>query len=287
MLDASHLDGSHLVGFFCDTPMVGSGYFGMLQMGLIARCRKSHCELLIKAFDLKDADIPEQAQTLLIRSPLLGVVLTEPMCDRQDLLKVLCAAGLPIVRIAPHTQDGTTFDICLDNHQAAYDMATYLIGLGHKRIAFIKGPADHGDANARFSGFYKAMVEAGLPVLEELCLRGSFEYSSGLMAAEQLLSIRPLPSAIFACNDEMAAAVLATAHRLGLKIPDDFSLAGFDDAPLARTVWPELTTCRQKMDLMGYLAADFLIDPPAGREARKRPQQHELVIRQSTARAKA
>ena len=287
MQDTSHPDGSHLVGFFCDTPMVGSGYFSLLQMGLMARCRKSHCELLIKAFDLRDFDILEQVQTLMARSPLLGVVLTEPMCDRQDLLKILFAAGLPVVRIAPHTQDGATFDIYLDNRQAAYDMANYLIGLGHKRIAFIKGPAEHGDANARFVGFCKAMAEAGLPVVEELCLQGSFEYSSGLMAAEQLLSIKPLPSAIFACNDEMAAAVLATAHRLGLKIPEDFSLAGFDDAPLARTVWPEITTCRQKMDLMGYLAADFLIDPPAGAEARKRPQQHELVIRQSTARAKA
>ena len=244
MQDASQLDGSHLVGFFCDTPMVGSGYFGMLQMGLMARCRKSQCELLIKAFDLKDTDIPEQVQTLIARSPLLGVVLTEPMCDRQDLLKLLFAAGLPIVRIAPHTQEGATFDICLDNHQAAYDMATYLIGLGHKRIAFIKGPADHGDANARFAGFYKAMVEAGLPVAEELCLRGSFEYSSGLLAAEQLLSIRPLPSAIFACNDEVAAAVLATAHRLGLKNSGRFlagrvrrraarphGVAGADDLP--------------------------------------------------------
>ena len=280
-------DASRLVGFFCDTPMVGSGYFGMLQMGLMARCRKAQCELLIKAFDLQDPDIPGQVRKLIARSPLLGVVLTEPMCDMQKLVKVLLAASVPVVRIAPHTQDGATFDICLDNHRAAYDMTTYLIGLGHKRIAFIKGPLDHGDANVRFAGFREAMEEAGLPVIEELCAQGTFEYDSGLIAGEQLLSLKPLPSAIFACNDEMAAAVLATAHRLGLRIPEDFSLAGFDDSPLARTVWPELTTCRQKMELMGYLAADFLINPPAAPEARKRPQQHELVIRQSTARVKS
>ncbi|MGC9953584.1 MAG: substrate-binding domain-containing protein [Rhizomicrobium sp.] len=280
-------DASHLVGFFCDTPMVGSGYFGMLQMGIMARCRKAQCEFLIKAFDLQDADIPKQVQSLVARAPLLGVILTEPMCDMQALLKVLLAAGTPVVRIAPPTQDGATFDIYLDNHQGAYDMTTYLIGLGHKRIAFIKGPPDHGDANERFAGYRKAMEDAGLPVIEELCVQGNFEYSSGIIAGEELLSVKPLPSAIFACNDEMAVAVLATAHRLGLRIPEDFSLAGFDDAPLSRTVWPELTTCRQKMELMGYLAADFLINPPAAPEARKRPQQHELVIRQSTARVKA
>ena len=280
-------DSSHLVGFFCDTPMVGSGYFGMLQMGLMARCRKAQCELLIKAFDYKDTDIIEQVKMLIARSPLLGVVLTEPMCDMQELVKTLLAANVPVVRIAPHSQDGATFDICHDNHQAAYDMTNYLIGLGHKRIAFVRGPADHGDANVRFAGFRKAMEDAGLPVIEELCVQGTFEYDSGVSAGEQLLSLNPLPSAIFACNDEMAVGVLATAHRLGLRIPEDFSLAGFDDAPLSRTVWPELTTCRQKMELIGYLAADFLINPPAAPEARKRPQEHELVIRQSTARAKA
>jgi LacI family transcriptional regulator len=279
-------DASHLVGFFCDTPMVGSGYFGMLQMGVMARCRKAHCELLIKAFDLHDADIPKQVKTLIVRTPLLGVILTEPMCDMHEVVRVLLDAGVPVVRIAPHTQEGITFDICHDNQQAAYDMTNYLIGLGHKRIAFVRGPADHNDANVRLAGFRKAMADAGLPVSEELCAQGTFEYNSGLMAGEELLSVKPRPSAIFACNDEMAAGVLAAAHRLDLRIPEDFSLAGFDDAPLARTVWPELTTVRQKMELMGYLAADFLINPPAAPEARKRPQQHELVIRQSTARAK-
>jgi LacI family transcriptional regulator len=279
-------DPSRLVGFFCDTPMVGSGYFGMLQMGLLTRCRKAHCELFIKAFHLQDLDIAEQVRKLIARTPLLGVILTEPMCDMEEVVKVLSDANVPVVRIAPHTKPGTTFDISMDNHLAAYEMTNYLIGLGHKRIAFVKGPSDHGDANVRFAGFRKAMGEAGLPVIDELCVQASFDYAAGLIAAEELLAIRPLPDAVFACNDETAVAVLATAHRLGMRIPEDFSLAGFDDAPIARTVWPELTTVRQKMELMGYLAADFLINPPAAPEARKRPQQHELVIRQSTARAK-
>jgi LacI family transcriptional regulator len=280
-------DDSRLVGFFCDSPMVGFGYYGMLHMGLLAACRKAQCELLVKAFDYEDADIPEQVQKLIVRVRLLGVVLTEPMCDMQELLKVLLAAGVPVVRIAPYSQSGATFDICLDNHRAAHDMTTYLIGLGHKRIAFIKGPPDHADAAERFAGYRKAMEDAGLPVLEKLCVQGSFLYSSGIIAGEALLSVKPLPSAIFACNDEMAAGLMSTANRLGLRIPEDFSLAGFDDSPIARTVWPQLTTCRQKLELIGYLAADFLINPPAAPEARKRPQQHELVIRQSTARVKA
>lgn len=276
-------DGSHLIGFFCDMPMAGTGYFGMVQMGLLTACRKAECELVVKAFDLQSTDIPEQVQRLVMRSPLLGVVLPEPLCDMSELLKVLHGVGVPIARIAPHSEADATFDVCIDNEKGARDLTAYLIGLGHTRIAFIKGPPDHGDAKARFAGYCSAMEAAGLPVIEELCVQGMFDFNSGIAAGEQLLSVKPLPSAIFACNDEMAVGVVATAHRLDLRIPEDFSLVGFDDSPLARTVWPELTTCRQKMDLMGYLAADFLIDPPAAPEARKRSQDHQLVIRQSTA----
>jgi LacI family transcriptional regulator len=279
---------SLLIGFFCDTPMIGSGYLGMLQIGLMAGCRKWNCALVIKSFEFQEKDIPQQIETLIARSPLRGVVLPEPMCDMPDVLDVLHAADLPVVRIAPHAEAGATLDICIDNQQAGYDMTAYLIGLGHERIAFIKGPANHGDAIVRFSGYCRAMEDAGLPIHEELCVQSAtFDFSSGLVAAEQLLSVNPLPTAVFACNDEIAAALVGVANRKGIRIPEDMSLAGFDDAPLARTVWPTLTTCRQKMELTGYMAIDFIINPPTSAEAHKRPQQHELVIRQSTARPKA
>ena len=280
-------DASHLVGFFCDTPMVGSGYLAMMQIGFMAGCRKWDCSLVVKSFDFQDKDIPDQVARLVERTPLAGVILPEPMCDMQEVLDILFAAKVPVVRITPHSQSSQALDICIDNCQAAYDLTTYLIGLGHKRIAFIRGPADHRDATVRFEGFCKAMREADLAIDDTLCPRGSFDYNSGLLTGEQLLSLAERPTAIFACNDDIASAVLATAHSLGLRVPEDVSLAGFDDAPIARMVWPQLTTCRQKMELTGYMAIDFLIDPPHSAEARRRPQQHELVIRKSTARAKA
>ena len=277
---------SRLVGFFCDNPLVGSGFFGMLQMGMLTACRKDQCELLIKVVDTHAPDMPKQVQAVLERTPLLGVVLTQPLCDMQDILDVCFAAGLSVVRIAPRFEVRTAFDISIDNRRAAYDMTSYLIGLGHKRIAFVNGPPDHGDAKERFAGYCKAMEDAGLPIVEELCVRGSFEFASGVAAGEQLLNIKPPPSAIFACNDEMAVGVLAAADRLNLRIPEDLSLAGFDDSPIARMVRPELTTCRQRMELMGYQAAEFLINPPGAPEARKQLLQHELIVRQSTAQAR-
>jgi len=278
---------SKLIGFFCDTPMIGSGYFGMLQIGFMAGCRKWDCALLVKSFDFLDKDIPEQIERVLARTPLRGAIIPEPMCDRDDVLRAFLAAGVPIVRITPHSASSTTMDISIDNRQAAYDLTAYLIGLGHKRIAFIRGPSDHRDANVRFDGFRDAMEQAHLRVLDDLCPQGTFEFTSGLTTAEYVLSRDPRPTAIFACNDEIAAAVLAVAHDKGIAVPGEVSVAGFDDAPLARNVWPPLTTCRQKMELTGYMAIDVLIDPPVDADARKRPQHHELVIRKSTASPKA
>ena len=278
---------AHLIGFFCDTPMIGSGYLAMLQIGLAAGCRKWDSALLIKSFDFQDKDIPDHIRTVISRTAMDGVVLPEPMCDMEGVLDVLFEANIPVVRITPHSPSSRTLDICIDNCQAAYDLTTYLIGLGHKRIAFIRGPADHRDAEVRFKGYCKAMTEADLTVVDALCPQGNFEFGSGVTASEHLLALGEPPTAIFACNDEIAAGVLATVHSMGLTIPDDLSVAGFDDAPIAREVWPPLTTCRQKMELTGYLAVDFLIDPPASAEARRRPQQHELVIRKSTARLKS
>jgi LacI family transcriptional regulator len=252
----------------------------------MAGCRKWDCALLVKSFDFQDTDIPEQIKRLLERTPLRGAVVPEPMCDMQEVLDVLFAARVPVVRITPHSTSNATMDISIDNFQAAYELTDYLIGLGHKRIAFIKGPPDHRDANVRFEGFCGAMAAAGLPVVKEWCVGDTFEFSSGLTFGDVLLSRDERPTAIFACNDEIAAGVLAVAHEKGIKVPDEISVAGFDDAPLARNVWPALTTCRQKMELTGYMAIDVLIDPPADADARKRPQHHELVIRKSTASPK-
>lgn len=274
----------NLIGFLCDTPMVGSGYFGILQIGLMAGCRKWDTAIVVKSYDLSDPEIGDRIRSLIARTPLRGIILPEPICEIPAVLEAVAESGLPVVRIAPHSDTGTTFDICIDNVAAACDITSYLIGLGHKRIAFIQGPPDHGDAKARLEGYFQALTDAGLPVEDALLLTGGFDFTQGLAAAELYLAMDPLPTAVFACNDEVAAAVLATAHRLGFKIPEDFSLAGFDDSPLARSVWPQITTCRQKMELTGYMAVDFIIDPPTAADARRRPQSHELMIRQSTAR---
>ena len=274
----------HLIGVFCDHGMIGSAYLGMLQVGLMTGCGIWDCELLTKSFEPSGIDIPDQIKQLHKRTPLRGVVLPEPMSAMGELVDTLAALQLPTVRITPPSEARGAYDICIDNRRAAHDLTNYLIALGHKRIAFIKGPADHRDANERFDVFRHALAEAGLPVHDELCVQAaSFDYTSGLAAAEQLLSVTTAPTAVFACNDELAAAVIAVANDKGLAVPDDLSVVGFDDAPAARFVRPQLTTCRQDMELIGYLAVEFIMNPSASPEVSTRYQPHELVIRNSAA----
>jgi len=128
------------------------------------------------------------------------------------------------------------------------------------------------------SGFRAAMAEAGLGVPKELVAKGAFNYRSGLDAAEELLSLDPRPSAIFASNDDMAAATVAIAHRLHLDVPGDLTVAGFDDATLATTIWPELTTVRQPIRDMAATSVDILVRQIRARRAKEIIKPEQLVM---------
>ena len=110
----------------------------------------------------------------------------------------------------------------------------------------------------RLAGYHEALGEAGIEVDETLIAHGTYTYKSGLEAAEHLLALDPRPTAIFASNDDMAAAAIAAAHRQRLDVPTDLSVCGFDDTPLATTIWPELTTIRQPIADMARRAVDLL-----------------------------
>jgi LacI family transcriptional regulator len=190
------------------------------------------------------------------------------------------------VRLAPVDAAGEAGHVSMDDEAAAAEMTDYLISLGHRRIGFIAGPDDHPQARLREAGYRAALARSGLEPEAALMAQGSFHFDSGLRAAEALLAHSNPPTAIFASNDDMAAAVLAVAYRKGLRIPQDLSVAGFDDTPLASVVVPSLTTIYQPIREMAAQAAGMLFgkadtDPPASSVL-----PHRLVARQSTAAPK-
>ena len=112
-------------------------------------------------------------------------------------------------------------------------------------------------------------------------LQGDFGFGSGADAAKQLLALEDRPTAIFASSDDMAAGVLATAHRMDIRVPDELSVAGFDDTAFAGIVWPALTTVRQPIRQLAEAAVGLLLAPDQGNE--RRELRHELIVRDSVA----
>lgn len=176
----------------------------------------------------------------------------------------------------------------IDDFAAAQDITKHLLELGHHRIGFVRGPPSMTASAERFRGFFAALADVGLDPDQTTIEQGYFAYRSGLIAAERLLARDERPTAIFASNDDKAAAAINAAHRAGLDVPPDLSVVGFDDTSPTATVWPELTTIRQPIAEMADAAIELLVASLRGRdcggEARTdRVLRHQLIVRGSSA----
>jgi LacI family transcriptional regulator len=162
-------------------------------------------------------------------------------------------------------------------------MIEHLLSAGHRRIAFIAGPANNFDAFERLRGYRDALAEAD-PTLAPWVLPGDFSEASGYRAGQALLAADERPEAVFAANDMMALGCLFALNQAGVRVPDDIALAGFDDIPLARYVVPSLTTMRVKIDELGAHAMRLLLELQEGVDvsARLSPQAPELIVRESS-----
>jgi LacI family transcriptional regulator len=196
--------------------------------------------------------------------------------------------GVPAATIATNPRSGNPLNVRMDDFRAASEMTSYLVGLGHRKIGFIKGPPNQVASHDRLHGFAAALAGFGMNAERAPIAAGDFTYRSGLAAAELLLTDPSPPTAIFSSNDDMAAAVLSVAHRRGMTVPRDLTVVGFDDTSLATTVWPELTTVRQPIGGMAHAAVNLLFEgiraANAGREARgtERVLDHSIIVRESS-----
>ena len=195
----------------------------------------------------------------LVRGRIDGVVLPPPLCDHEAMIDALREAGIPAVVVATGHAPASLAAVSIDDRGAAYEMTRHLIGLGHKRFGFIKGHPNQTVSQQRLDGFMTALKAAGIPQENIRVEQGYFTYRSGLEAAEKLMAAEPRPTAIFAANDDMAAAAAGLAHRLGLDVPGDVSIVGFDDTTIASYLWPPLTTVRWPIATMARAAGLKLI----------------------------
>lgn len=253
-------------------------YMFQIQAGCWERCKEEGVRLLAQPVDVADPRIGDHVRGLVTETHVDGVILSSPVTDCEPVLNALETMDIPFVRISPGTNHAMTSSVFMDDAQAADDMTTHILNLGHRRIGFIKGHPNHSSSDDRLFGYRRALDRAGIPYEPQLVVDGEFDFESGVKAARYFLDLPAPPTAIFAANDDMAAGALSVAHHRGISLPEDLSVAGFDDTTLARTVWPALTTIRQPMAELAHTATDILI---SGGEITHRRLPHQLIERDS------
>nr|WP_274635912.1 LacI family DNA-binding transcriptional regulator [Microbacterium bovistercoris] len=196
----------------------------------------------------------------------------------------LPGASIPVVAIDPHAGNGDVPAVDTDNVEGARIAMRHLISLGHRRIAHVRGRGDLQSAVLREQGYRESLAEAGIPFDPDLVREGAYWGKSTTRAAQELLSLPGRPTAIFAANDLSAVRVLDIAQEMGIRVPEDLSIVGFDNVPEAAATTPQLTTVAQPLHDMGAQALRMVLEMLR----RGEPEQQyvhlpaHLVVRQST-----
>lgn len=270
---------SYQVALLFDNP--SPYYVYHTQLGAQQRCGEQGFRLLVQPVDSQSPDLVANVAAFIDETRLDGLILSPPVTEVAELLDELDRRNIPYVRIAPGIRKGQGMAATIDDTAAAREMTRHLIGLGHRRIAFIRSPASHVSAIGRLEGYRAELAAHDIAFDPDLVVTGDHSFDSGCAAARTLLTRDTRPTAIFAGNDDMAAGVLAVAHEMSIAVPEQLSVAGFDDSDLARAVWPPLTTMRQPVRELAYAAAERLLAQPAVPTAQV-TLDHALVVREST-----
>jgi LacI family transcriptional regulator len=243
------------IGLLYNNP--SAAYLNELLVGVLEQSSHVGCQIVLEKCGARNE---RTAIERLLRDGISGLILPPPLSDSKTALAALRGAKIPFVAVATGRPEVEGLSVRINDFEAAAAMTRYLLSLGHRNIGFIVGAPNQTASVQRQAGFGAALREAGVPVHSEWVKQGLFTYRSGLAAAELMLNTSHRPTAIFASNDDMAAAAIVVAHRVGLDVPKDLTIVGFDDTPLATTIWPALTTVRQPVAAMAKKAVELLLE---------------------------
>ena len=269
-----------LIGLLHDNPNAQTVL--NFQEGVLDAVRETDFALVVRPVDRHSPDMLDDIREFLEKQRLFGVLILPPISENDELAALCPELGCGYVRLGAPELDEAEHLVGSNDCEAVKRAVDYLYEMGHRRIALIAGPEGFRSSVERRRGFKAAMQKHRLETPQELLASGGYTFESGLAAAEQILQASPRPTAIFASNDEMAAGALHAARQLGLEVPEDLSLIGFDDSPIAAHIWPPLTTVRWPIVSMARAAAYKLIHPA---EAKQQPSRFlsDLVRRASVA----
>lgn len=246
-----------LIGIIHDNP--NAQMILNMQQGILEALRDTEFEMVVRPVDRGSATMMEDVRSFITRQRLYGIVILPPISENDELARLCEELGCRYVRMGSAALDDEAHMVASNDRDAVAEATRYLISQGHKRIGLVAGPHGFRSARERREGFELALEEAGIKLPRSMVADGQYTFESGITATEMLLDQSPRPTAIFASNDEMATGVLFAARSRGIAVPEDLSIVGFDDTPIASRLWPPLTTVRWPIVAMGRSAALKLI----------------------------
>ena len=254
-------------------------FFSELIRGIDVAARRSGYHLLVSGSHEDRVETQELLRA--IRGRVDGLIAFSPELDARAFEENL-PAGFPVVLLNAAVKKSRYNAIRVDNYGGAFEMVRHLIGLGHRRIAFVTGPPGNHDASERLRGYRDALGRhAGARGLE---IPGDFREDAGYRAAARILRGKPVPTAVFAAHDAMAIGLLCAFRERRVRVPEDVALAGFDDIPIARFITPPLTTVRVPIADLGSRATARLLHALEGNDGRAQREEvlpADLVARSS------
>ncbi|MDP2559528.1 LacI family DNA-binding transcriptional regulator [Psychrobium sp. 1_MG-2023] len=277
---------SYTIAFIYDNP--NAYYVIDMQQGILSECRKQGYDLLIHPCDSLAEGIVENLSTMIRHAQIAGVVLTPPFSEMPEFIDELTKHDIKFVRILSGNEipDQRSPCVMVDDYAAAFEITEHLIKLGHKHISFISGGKSHKSTSERLKGYKAALTANQIPLDPQYIVDGEYSFESGVQGAQYLLNLPNRPTAIFSCNDEIAAGALFASRLMNVDIPQQLSIVGFENSPFSRQTWPKLTTANQPNDQIAQNATKMLIAA-----TRKQKEQTvnglfvpELLIRDSSAK---
>jgi DNA-binding LacI/PurR family transcriptional regulator len=264
----------------------GTPFFTSFVGAVASQLKARRYYLLIYPVEVEEplSEVEELVSSQRLDGVIVRLVQDAPESDA--LLQAIADAHLPGLCIERRGDPRFGFgSITYDNRQAAHAATSYLIGRGHRRIAYLQGPLRAGGVLDRRAGYLQALDEAGIAADEALIAGNSWAPADATAAAEQILSSAAPPTAIFAANDTLAIAAMSVLRRRGLRVPDDVAVIGYDDTPVAAESEPPLTTIRAPLAEIGERAVTRILDMLSSQPAPS--AAHEVIPTQFIRRASA
>ncbi|MBO9713249.1 LacI family DNA-binding transcriptional regulator [Sphingomonas sp.] len=252
-----------LIGLIHDNP--NAQMVLNVQQGLLEVLRDTEFELIVHPVDRGSPAMLEEIRRFLERQRPYGIMLLPPISENDTLAALCRELGVRYVRMGSAPLDEPPNMVASNDREAVRGAVGHLIEAGHRRIGLIAGPHGFRSAIERQHGYEEALEAAGIPIQRTMIVHGDYRFESGMRAADRLLDHSPRPTAVFSSNDEMAAGVFHVARQRGLSVPQELSIIGFDDTPIASHIWPPLTTVRWPIATMARAAALKLVGEASGK----------------------